>query len=141
MRQTAILFPVYLQVLLTFAILFRLGPLRVAALRKGEVKLKEVALGQDAWPEHIRQLSRNFENQFEMPVLFYAAVAIALALKAVDGTLVWLAWGFVISRLAHAFVHTSSNSVRLRFNAYLVGVVLLGALWLWLGVSVHRAEL
>jgi hypothetical protein len=141
MRQSAILLPVFLQVLLTFAILFRLGPMRVAALRRGDVKLKDVALGQDAWPEDVRQLGRNFQNQFELPVLFYAAVAFALALKLVDPTLVWLAWGFVIARLAHAFIHTSSNQIRLRFNAYLVGVVMLGAMWIWLGYGIYRADL
>mgnify|MGYP001296141682 CR=1 FL=1 len=141
MQQTSIMAPVFVQVLLTFVLLFRLGPLRVAAVRKGEVKLKDVALGQDAWPESIRQLGRNFQNQFEMPVLFYAVVLFTLVLRLVDRPMVWLAWAFVISRIAHSFIHTSSNDVRKRFNAYLAGIVALAAMWLWLGYRIVVAVL
>jgi hypothetical protein len=139
MTQLAILYPVFVQVLLTFVLLFRLGPARVAAIRRGEVKLKDVALGQDAWPDHIRQLGRSFENQFQLPVLFYALAALALATRLVDLSLVVMAWCFVASRIVHAFIHTSSNNVRHRFNAYLVGVIVLLAMWCWVAFRVTAA--
>lgn len=141
MLQTAILYPVFVQVLLTFVLLFRLGPARVAAIRRGEVKLKDVALGQDAWPDHIRQLSRSFENQFQLPVLFYALAALALATRLVDLPLVVMAWCFVAARIVHALIHTSSNNVRHRFNAYLVGVIVLLAMWCWVAFRVTAATL
>ena len=75
-HSTLLLLPVFIQVALTFALLFRLGPARVAAVRRGEVKLKDIALGQNAWPDHITQLSRSFQNQFELPVLLYVLVGL-----------------------------------------------------------------
>jgi hypothetical protein len=38
MSLQAVLFPVFVQVALTFALLFWLGPSRVAAVRRGEVR-------------------------------------------------------------------------------------------------------
>ena len=131
MSTHSILVPVFVQVALTFALLFTLGPARVAAIRRGEVKLKDVALGQKAWPERITQISQSFDNQFQLPVLFYTLVGLALVTTKVDQALVWGAWAFVGSRLVHAFVHVTSNRVTQRFNAYLVGVIVLAAMWIW----------
>ena len=41
-----------------------------------------------------------------------------------------LAWIFVVSRLAHAAVHTTSNDIGRRFGAYVVGTLALLAMWL-----------
>ena len=130
--KQAILIPVFVQVALTFVLLFTLGPARVAAVRSGEVKMKDVALGQMAWPDRITQISNSFDNQFQLPVLFYALVGMALATDRVDAVLVWGAWAFVASRIVHALVHVTTNRIGQRFNAYLVGAVVLVAMWGWL---------
>ncbi len=52
-----------------------------------------------------------------------------------------LAWLFVLSRIWHAFVHTTSNTVRLRFRAYATGVFVLLAMWIHFAVSVIAAGL
>ena len=41
-----------------------------------------------------------------------------------------LAWIFVLSRLAHAFVHTTSNRVMRRGSWYGIGALALIAAWL-----------
>ena len=132
--QTQILWPLLAQVALTFALLFRLGPARIAAIRRGEVRLKNVALGQDAWPERITQLSNSYKSQFELPVLFHLAVVVGLATGKADQALVALAWGFVATRLVHAYIHTTSNEVRWRFNAFLGGALLLLGMWVVLAL-------
>lgn len=135
-HATLLLLPVFIQVALTFALLFWLGPARVGALRRGEVKLKDIALGQSAWPQPITQISRSYQNQFELPVLFYVLVLIALVTRKADIWLATGAWLFVISRLVHAFIHVTSNVVQARFQAYVVGAFTLVAMWLWLAVRV-----
>lgn len=131
MSHQAILIPLFIQVALTFILLFTLGPARVAAVEQGEVKLRDVALGQSAWPQRITQLGRSFDNQFQLPVLFYVLVGLAVVTAKVDAPLVWGAWAFVASRVAHAVVHVTSNAVRQRFYAYVVGAVVLVAMWIW----------
>ena len=65
MSIPAILAPVFAQVALTFALLFWMGHVRFAAVRAGEVKVKDVALGQRAWPDRVQQVANAFHNQFE----------------------------------------------------------------------------
>lgn len=130
-NPTLLLIPVFIQVALTFGVLFWLGPARVGALQRGEAKLKDVALGQSAWPDRITQIANTHNNQYQLPVLFYVLVLLALVVRKVDLVLVAGAWIFVLSRLAHAYVYVTTNNVPARFRAYVVGAVVLVAMWVW----------
>lgn len=135
-HATLLLIPVFVQVALTFALLFWLGPARVGALRRGEVKLKDIALGQNAWPDRITQIANTHNNQYQLPVLFYVAVLTALVTRKADIVLVAGAWLFVASRIAHAAVYVTDNNVPRRFRAYVVGAFTLVAMWSWLAFRV-----
>ena len=128
--------PVFAQVALTFALLFTLGPARVAAVQRGEVKVRDIVLGQSAWPDRITQIGNSFDNQFQVPVLFYVLVALALVTGKVDSILTWGAWAFVASRVVHALVHVTTNAITQRFNAYLTGVLVLAAMWIWFAARI-----
>jgi len=84
----ALLLPVFLQIALTFGLLLALARARVSALRRGEVAMKDIALGQNAWPAPVTQLGRAFQNQLETPALFYVLAALALATDRADAFLV-----------------------------------------------------
>jgi hypothetical protein len=129
MSVAAILLPVFVQVALTFALLFSLGPKRIAALRRKEVKLGEVALDQNSWPPALVQIGNAFNNQFQLPVLFYVLVVLALFLRKADLLFVILSWVFVISRIVHAAVHSTSNSMGRRFAAFVIGATVLLIMW------------
>ncbi len=135
-QNQLLLVPVLVQIALTFGLLFWLGPARLDALRRGEVKLEDVALGQSAWPERITQIANAHNNQYQLPVLLYALVLLALVLRKVDWLIVAGAWIFVLSRLAHAYIYTTSNHVPSRFRAYGAGLVALVAMWAWLGARI-----
>jgi hypothetical protein len=47
-----------------------------------------------------------------------------------------LAWIFVLSRIVHAIIHTGSNVVLRRFQAYVVGVVTLTIMWVAFALEV-----
>lgn len=135
--QAAVLTPVFIQVALTFALMFMMGSARWAAGRAGEVKMKDIALGQTTpWPEKPAKIARAFHNQLETPLLFYAVVALALATGKADRLFVILEWAWVAIRLAHAYVHVTSNHVPTRFRVFLGSTVALMALWLWLALRV-----
>ena len=136
MNPHAILLPVFVQVALTFALLLTLGPARVAAVKRGEVEIKDIALGQSAWPDRITQIGNNFNSQFQVPVLFYALVVLALVTAKVDLVLIAGAWAFVASRLLHALVHVTTNRIAHRFNAFAIGVFVLAAMWIWFGARI-----
>ena len=49
-----------------------------------------------------------------MPVLFYLLTVLEIVTHHVDTMFVVLAWVFVLTRLAHAYEHTTSNVVMRR---------------------------
>ncbi|WP_404292169.1 MAPEG family protein [Microvirga sp. RSM25] len=140
MSITAILLPVYVQVALTVILLLWMGSSRLGSLRTGEVKVKDVALGERNWPSRILQVQNAYHNQFELPVLFYVLVTLALFTRKADMLFVVMSWMFVTSRLVHAAIHTTSNKMALRFQAFVVGVLILAAMWVIFGIRVLAAE-
>lgn len=139
MSIQAVLAPVFVQVALTFVLLVWMGRVRLAAVRGGEVAVRDVALGQRAWPDRATQAANTFQNQFELPVLFYALVALAWMTRKADLLFVVLSWVYVLTRLVHAAVYTTTNDIRLRFTAFLVGSVILMIMWALFGLRILLA--
>ncbi len=92
--------------------------------------VKDIALGQNAWPAHTTQFANSYSSQFQLPVLFYAACIFAQMNGQIDAVMVALAWGFVVSRILHAYIHVTTNNVGQRFNAFFAGFILLVAMWI-----------
>lgn len=136
MQPTSILFPVFVQIGLTFFLQFWMGIARVNAVRRGEVRVSDIALGQRAWPARTTQISNAYHNQLELPLLFYAVVAFALITQRVDLALVVMAWLFVALRLWHALIHTTHNRVSTRFYVFLAGAFVLLAMWAYFAVEI-----
>jgi len=122
------------QVALTFGLLLWLGWVRVPLVTSRQVRLKDVALTRDGWPEHAKQLAAAVDNQFQLPVLFYVAVLLTLW----NGTGTWLelilGWVFVVSRAVHAVIFATTNDVPQRFLAWTVGFTALMAYWIVLAI-------
>ena len=105
-----VLLPLFVQVLITLAVMYTLAGRRFATIRSGELRAP-VSLREPNWPVDVRKAEYNYQNQFELPVLFYAVVAFAMITSRVDIVLVILAWIFVVSRVLHALVHTTTNYI------------------------------
>ena len=136
MSVPAILLPLFVQVLLTFALLLWLAVLRTGALRSGAVRPGDIALRERAWPARAEQIANAFSNQLELPLLFYVLVILALITRKADLLFVVLSWMFVATRLFHAFIHTGSNVVPVRGAAFGVGLVILLVMWIIFAVRI-----
>ena len=134
MTQTQLLLlPAFVQFALTVYVLTRMGQGRVRAVRSGQVKYSEVDT-KSVYSESVQKFANNYQSQFELPVLFYAVLAFALATERVDFVLIGLAWAFVGARFAHSFVHTGSNRIATRFKVFVAGLVFLVGMWAWFGL-------
>lgn len=127
------------QVLLTLLILVWMGRERVPRVLRGEIAIADIAVERTAYPLKARLLSNSFDNQFQLPVLFYVAVLLALWLGRVSWPEVILGWLFVVLRYLHAAIHVTTNHVVSRFQAYSAGMLALSILWVWLTVRVILA--
>jgi hypothetical protein len=80
----------------------------------------------------------NFRNLFEVPVLLYALVALALAVSYTPQWLVCCAWLFVALRVVHSLIHCTYNKVRHRFAAFALGFLLLVGMWVTFFIALPR---
>jgi hypothetical protein len=136
MSVQAVLLPVFVLVGLTFGLLLWMAGARREALVGGEAKIKDIALGQPNWPARATQIGNCFSNQFEMPLLFYVLIALALPLRHADLVIVMLSWVFVVTRFAHAGIFVTSNDLRQRSLAWFAGVLVLFAMWLYFALKI-----
>ena len=136
MSISTVLLPVFVQIALTFGLLVWTGMSRRSAIVDGQTRVADVALGQSAWPERPTQIGRSFPNQLETPMLFYVLTALAIITQKADLLFVVMAWLFVLTRLAHAYVHVTSNHMNLRFKAFLAAVAVLLTMWTIFAVRV-----
>jgi hypothetical protein len=84
------------------------------------------------------QPADNYRNLFEAPVLFYALVAIALAIGHTPSWLVTGAWGFVGLRVVHSAIHCTYNRVFHRLPVFAASFVLLVGLWVAFFLTLPR---
>jgi hypothetical protein len=136
MSVQMVLLPVFVLVGLTFCLLMGMAVARTRALSGGQTKLKDIALRQPNWPERTTQIANCFANQFEVPVLFYVLIALALPLRRTDLFMVLMSWVFVVTRFAHAGIFVTSNDVRTRSLAWFAGVLVVFAMWIYFALKI-----
>ncbi|WP_417450703.1 MAPEG family protein [Kordiimonas sp.] len=126
--------PILAQVALTLIVLFYMECRRLPALSARGTTPEQLQDPKtfDELPAAAKYSSQNFQNLFEIPVLFYVLSFCAL-ITGLGGTMmVTLAWIFVGSRVVHSLIHCTYNTVIHRFIAFLVGVFALIAMLLLL---------
>jgi hypothetical protein len=136
MSVQAIVFPVFVQVTLTFVLLFWMGGVRFTAVRNRQVHARDIALGQSNWPPRITQIGNAYHNQLQLPVLFYILVILALVTRQADVLFVVLAWLFVILRIAHVYIHVTTNRLSRRFFVFIAGALVLAVMWIIYAVRI-----
>ena len=143
MNQVAILYPVFVQVLLVVVVGALMAAARARAVKTMDRQSgnPDLAMGRVNWPDDATKRANSYRNQFEAPVLFYAVVAFALITKGADTLMIVLAWLFVLSRLAHAAIHVGPNKVRWRSPAFAAGFVIVALMWVKLFLHVLTAGL
>jgi hypothetical protein len=110
MSFATVMMPLFVEVFLTFALLFWAGAVRSGDLRAGTVKPEEVGLRELNWPRRTAQVSNAYSNQTELPTLFYVLTIVTYFTHHAGTVFVVLAWVFVVFRLLHAIVHVTSNN-------------------------------
>lgn len=119
-----------LMVLLTLIVGLIAVKNRFASVKKGSVKAKYYRLmeGQDV-PEIITKTTRNFNNQFEVPVLFYVICTLYISLNIDSVVAIILAWVFVVLRYVHSYIHLTYNHILHRMTMFWLAFLCVIAMW------------
>jgi hypothetical protein len=130
MNAKLMLYPLLAMFLLTVLVAATMLRRRVTFYKTNRVHPQKTATsGQMAATITDTRASDNFRNLFELPVLFYVVVLAIYATNLVCTAHLALAWGYVVARYAHSFIHCSSNVVMQRFYAFLASCLCLVAMW------------
>ena len=138
MQSTLILWPMVLLALATLYIYVPMSKARVKSVKDGTVKAGVYKLNQGE-PEESLRFSRAIANQYESPTLFYAVCLAAYVTSNASIVMVVLAWVFALTKVAHSYVHTSTNNLRHRRPMFMVSFATL--ILLWLVFAVHLADI
>jgi len=111
MTIQSILQPVFVLVFLVFTLLIWMVKERMAGRARGQ------------------QIGACFSNQSELPPLFFILVILAIITRKADVVFVIMEWLFVLTRLGHAFIFTTSNNLKQRGMAFLFGALVLLLMW------------
>jgi hypothetical protein len=131
MSLQMVLLPVFVQVGLTFFLLLWMVTARTGAAKGRETS----AAGQGKYSGRAGQIGDCFSNQFEIPVLFYFLIALALPLRRADLFIVLMSWVFVVTRFAHAGIFVTTNNIQQRGTAWFAGVLVLLAMWIYFALK------
>lgn len=133
MLKTAILWPAIAQAALIFAAYAYLFRVRLAAIGRGEVASTDFPPGGE--PPASASGRRHIANQFELPVLFFVAIAYLFLVDGVSFLEVVLAWIFVATRALH-MIGSLVGPLVLRHAAFAAGFLVLVVLWVDLAIRI-----
>jgi|SRR5690606_23118745 len=85
--------------------------------------------GSNPWAAMEPRISANLSNQFEWPVIFYAACLLLMQSQPVMAGAIWLAWLFVLGRVLHSCVQILTTNVRLRGLVFTINFLATLGLW------------
>jgi hypothetical protein len=127
---SSILLPPTALAFLTGFVWLRVGSDRLRELRQRRIHPQQVATSKQM-SETLQntQSADHFRNLFEVPVLFYALCAFLAITRLTTLLLLACAWGYVVLRAAHAYVHLTHNKVVRRFQTFVASTIVLYVMW------------
>jgi hypothetical protein len=136
-ERVDVLYPAVAMALLTLTLVLALGLRRFIAVRRRTVNHRyyETFSTAEGEPESLRRHTRNVQNLFEAPPLFYVALITIYVAGRVDHVILIAAWLYVALRLLHSCIHLSYNRVSHRFPVYGASMGVLAFLWIKLALS------
>ena len=130
MPQELIFAPMGVLALLTFTVLGFIPARRFRAAFAGHVTVDDFKFGESAAvPGHVSIPNRNYMNLLELPMLFYVAGLMYYVAGRLDQAALWVAWAYVVLRVAHSLIHLTYNNVFHRLTAFALSNLVLMAFW------------
>lgn len=136
----AILLPPTVLVFITIFVFVRLYIDRIAEMRARRIHPQKLATAKDA-QQMLQNVaaSDHFRNLFEVPVLFYAVCGFLAITQLTNLFLLACAWGYVVLRAAHTYVHLTSNKVIRRFQLFFASTIVVYVMWVVFAVRLLTA--
>jgi len=124
MSPNMILGPMAGMFLLTAVVFVYMFVLRIGEIRSSG-RMPRTRADLDKYSPRAVNSSNNFQNLFELPVIFYACVLGICVTNQTDQFYGICAHGFLLFRIIHSAIHCTYNNIMHRFSAYFVASIFL----------------
>lgn len=131
--KNQLILPMAVYVIYMFCLAVYMFLSRVKAIKAKQVSMKyfEMHVG-DPPPNKAIVLGRHYDNQFQVPLLFFITCLAYVATSSQSTVSVVLAWFFIGSRVCHSWIHLGSNHVRRRAFFFAMGWLTILIMWIHL---------
>lgn len=125
--ETGLLLPAVVQAVTVMVFAYIMGGSRFISLKTGKVNVAELRK-TGKWPGRLGVMSDSYDNQFQVPQLFYFICIVLTLLGEVNALNVGLAWAFVATRLFHMIWHNTKNVIIVRFLVFVLSGTILSVM-------------
>lgn len=135
--EVNLIFPMFAMVILTLIVACVAVKARFESVKNGSINPKYFKLMQgENIPDFVTKTTRCFNNQFEIPVIFYVACTLYISLGIESLLGIIFAWLFVVLRSIHAYIHLTYNHILHRMLFF--WAAFLSVIILWVNLVVHQ---
>ena len=118
----------FLKIFLTYRLLF----MAYGHLKNKDLKLSQFRLYEGDFPDKLQSARYQFQNMFEVPILFYLLCVLHIIFDNYTQIDIILAWGFVLFRVLHFFTRLQNQrdlNIRTRTYTFIISLICLSAGW------------
>ena len=98
-----------------------------------DVKLGQFRIYEGEFPDRLRSARQQYQNMFEIPILFYLLCSLNIFFKNYSQFDIILCWCFVVFRVIHFFIRLQNQktiNVIPRFLVFIIGLIFLTIGWI-----------
>ena len=120
---------VFINLFLTYRLLF----LAFRFIKNKDIKLSQFQLYDGDFPDKLYSARYQFQNMFEVPILFYLLCLLHINSNMFTIVDVYLAWGFVLFRVVHFLFRLQNQrdlNIRPRTLTFVLSLVCLSIGWI-----------
>ena len=119
----------FINIFLTYRLLFLAG----AFIKKKDISINQFQLYEGTFTEKLYSARYQFQNMFEVPILFYLLCLLHINLNIYSTFDIYLAWGFVIFRFIHFLIRLQNQkdlNITPRTLTFVLSLIILTAVWI-----------
>lgn len=127
------LIPISIMVFLNLFLIFRLLYLATMYTLSKDVRLSQFRIYEGEFPDRLRSARQQFQNMFEIPILFYLLCLLNIFFKNYNQLDIILCWCFVVFRVIHFFIRLQNQktiNVILRTLVFIISLIFLTIGWI-----------
>ena len=125
--------PISLMVFLNLFLIFRLIYMATMYTLNKDVKLGQFRIYEGKFPDSLRSARQQFQNMFEIPILFYLLCLLNIFFKNYNQFDIIICWCFVVFRVIHFFIRLQNQktiNVIPRILVFIISLIFLTIGWI-----------